>query len=75
MALPKRRHSRARGRKRRTHWKLRAPQYEECPSCGQPKRPHHACTNYKCGYYRIGGELRQVLRFRERKQLDQKQST
>ncbi len=25
MAVPKRRHSSTRGRKRRTHWKLRAP--------------------------------------------------
>ncbi len=50
MALPKRRHSRARGRKRRTHWKLTAPNVVECPQCHQPKLPHHICP--QCGYYK-----------------------
>jgi len=49
MALPKRRHSRARGAKRRTHWKLHRPAFHQCPNCHQPKRPHHVCTH--CGYY------------------------
>jgi len=49
MALPKRRHSRARGRKRRTNWKIQAPNVVECPHCHQPRLPHHVCTN--CGYY------------------------
>ncbi|MEE9166027.1 MAG: 50S ribosomal protein L32 [Candidatus Neomarinimicrobiota bacterium] len=50
MALPKRRHSRARGRKRRTHWKAKKPSITICPQCNQPKIPHRACPN--CGYYR-----------------------
>ncbi|UCD17614.1 MAG: 50S ribosomal protein L32 [Candidatus Zixiibacteriota bacterium] len=50
MALPKRRHSRARGRKRRTHWKLTAPQVIECPNCNQATLPHHICPN--CGFYK-----------------------
>jgi large subunit ribosomal protein L32 len=74
MALPKRRHSRSRSRKRRTHWKLSVPAFEECPSCGKPKLHHHACTNYDCGYARVGGELRQVIKFRDRAKLKQKQS-
>ncbi|RME21645.1 MAG: 50S ribosomal protein L32 [Candidatus Zixiibacteriota bacterium] len=49
MALPKRRHSRARGRKRRTHWKLAAPNVVECPNCHQARLPHHICPN--CGFY------------------------
>ncbi|HOD65978.1 MAG TPA: 50S ribosomal protein L32 [candidate division Zixibacteria bacterium] len=49
MPLPKRRHSRTRGRKRRTHWKLSAPNVSECPHCHQPRLPHHVCTH--CGYY------------------------
>ncbi len=53
MALPKRRHSRARGRKRRTHWKLTAPNVVDCPQCHQPKLSHHICP--QCGYYK--GEL------------------
>ncbi len=50
MPLPKRRHSRARGRRRRTHWTLSAPAVVECNHCHQPKLSHHICPN--CGYYR-----------------------
>ncbi len=50
MPAPKRRHSRARGRKRRTHWKPYVPQYVICPNCGNPKLPHRVCPN--CGYYK-----------------------
>lgn len=50
MAHPKRRHSRARGRKRRTHWKLQAPNVVDCPHCHQPRLPHHICPH--CGYYK-----------------------
>lgn len=49
MAVPKRRHSATRGRKRRTHWKLRAPQTHPCSHCSSPKRPHRICGN--CGFY------------------------
>ena len=49
MAVPKRRHSSTRGRKRRTHWKLRAPTIHPCSRCGLPKRPHRICPS--CGYY------------------------
>lgn len=50
MPLPKRRHSKARGAKRRTHWKLSLPNIVECPHCHQPKLPHRICPN--CGYYK-----------------------
>lgn len=50
MPLPKRRHSKARGAKRRTHWKLSLPNIVECPHCHQPKLPHRICLN--CGYYK-----------------------
>jgi large subunit ribosomal protein L32 len=49
MALPKRRHSRTRGRKRRTGWKLDAPNVVACDHCKQPRLPHHICPH--CGYY------------------------
>jgi len=49
MPLPKRRHSKTRGAKRRTHWKLKSAQWVECSHCHQPKLPHHICSN--CGYY------------------------
>ncbi|MBM3307665.1 MAG: 50S ribosomal protein L32 [Candidatus Eisenbacteria bacterium] len=50
MALPKRRHSRARGRKRRTNDKVAKPQASACPSCGEPKLPHRMCPH--CGTYK-----------------------
>ncbi|MCK4857331.1 MAG: 50S ribosomal protein L32 [candidate division Zixibacteria bacterium] len=50
MALPKRRQSKQRGRKRRTHYKISAPSLAECPNCNEMKLPHHICPY--CGYYR-----------------------
>jgi large subunit ribosomal protein L32 len=50
MAVPKRRHSSTRGKKRRTHWKARTPGLSVCSHCGQPKLPHRACP--QCGYYK-----------------------
>ncbi|MBU0518161.1 50S ribosomal protein L32 [bacterium] len=50
MAVPKRRTSKARRDKRRTHFKAQAPSLSTCPSCGEIKQPHHVCPN--CGFYR-----------------------
>ena len=50
MAVPKRRQSKARSRKRRTHQKLKVPSISVCPKCREPKLPHRACSN--CGAYR-----------------------
>jgi len=49
MAVPKRRTSKQRKRKRRTHYKARDNAYQVCPKCGDPKRPHRVCPT--CGYY------------------------
>ncbi len=49
MPNPKRRHSRARGRKRRTHWKLDKVQLVACPKCKSPKMSHRICE--VCGHY------------------------
>lgn len=49
MPNPKRRHSRARGRKRRTHDALRVPQLVPCRNCHTPKLPHRVC--HHCGHY------------------------
>lgn len=49
MALPKRRHSKSRGRKRRAQWKLNMPGFATCPQCKQLKLPHQVCSF--CGYY------------------------
>ncbi len=49
MAHPKRKISKTRRDKRRTHYKLSAPAIGKCPNCGEIKRHHTACTS--CGYY------------------------
>jgi len=50
MAVPKRRTSKSRKRKRRTHWKLKAPNLANCPECDELILSHRACPN--CGYYK-----------------------
>ena len=49
-AVPKRRISRTRRNKRRTHWKMAAPATTTCSHCGQPAMPHRVCSS--CGFYR-----------------------
>lgn len=49
MPVPKRKSSRMRSRKRRTHYKFKVVQYIKCPNCGAPVEPHRVCRN--CGYY------------------------
>ena len=50
MALPKRKHSKARRDKSRTHWKLKVISLTNCPQCAKPILPHRVCP--QCGYYR-----------------------
>ncbi len=50
MAVPKRRTSRARRDKRRSHDAAPLPPRSNCPQCGEPKLPHRVCAN--CGTYR-----------------------
>ncbi len=50
MAVPKRRTSKARSRKRFAHWKIEAVRTIRCRQCGQRRRPHEACPY--CGHYR-----------------------
>ena len=50
MALPKKRHSKARGRRRRTHWKLKQTNLIPCPQCKQLKLAHQVCKI--CGFYK-----------------------
>ncbi len=49
MAVPKRRTSRSRRNKRRTHQGLSMPELVKCSNCGAMILPHNAC--HKCGYY------------------------
>lgn len=59
MPLPKRRHSNARTRKRRTHYVLTPPVLAECPRCTAMREAHHVCP--KCGYYGTGTRSRKVI--------------
>jgi large subunit ribosomal protein L32 len=50
MAVPKRRQSKQRQRKRRTHDRAQMPAFSACPQCGDPHIPHRVCPS--CGFYR-----------------------
>ncbi len=71
MALPKRRHSIARGRRRRTHWKIRVSQMIICPQCKEKILPHHICPF--CGYYK-GREVVKIETIEERKRRREKKN-
>ena len=49
MALPKKRHSSARGGRRRTHWKIAKITLVPCPQCKTLKLTHRVCP--VCGSY------------------------
>jgi large subunit ribosomal protein L32 len=49
MAVPKKKVTKSRRNQRRAHDALPASTYNECPNCGELKRPHHLCA--ACGYY------------------------
>ncbi len=49
MAHPKRKISKSRRDKRRTHYKAMAPAMGTCSNCGEMKLNHRACPS--CGYY------------------------
>ncbi|MBS3740534.1 MAG: 50S ribosomal protein L32 [Candidatus Cloacimonetes bacterium] len=50
MAVPKKKTSKSKSRKRRAHYKANAPKLTLCQNCGERKRPHYACPN--CGFYK-----------------------
>ena len=50
MAVPKRKKSKSKRDKRRTHQKVSVPNAASCPQCGEAKLPHHACPS--CGTYK-----------------------
>ena len=50
MAVPKRRTSKSKRNKRRSHDAIGVPARSTCPQCQEPKPPHRVCSN--CGTYR-----------------------
>jgi large subunit ribosomal protein L32 len=57
MALPKKKTSKARRDKRRSHDKLTPRSLSLCPQCHEPKLPHRVCSH--CGTYK-GKEIIEV---------------
>jgi large subunit ribosomal protein L32 len=64
MPKVKHRHSKSRGRKRRTHYKAEAPVGVKCQQCGKAKKPHQVCPY--CGYYK-GVQIKKIETVEERK--------
>ncbi len=60
MANPKRRHSKSRRGKRRSHDSLTAPNLSICSNCGSQVMPHRVCPN--CGHYK-GRQVVEVEEF------------
>ncbi len=57
MAVPKRKLSKARTRRRRATWRLAVPTLVACPRCKALNPSHQVCAN--CGFY-AGREVRSV---------------
>ncbi len=57
--LPKKKHSRTRRDKRRTHDALQAQNLVQCSNCGEMRLPHRVCPN--CGHY----QGREVVKIKE----------
>ena len=49
MAVPKKKMSRSRTRRRKAMWKVSAPTTTICPECNAPTLPHRVCM--ECGSY------------------------
>ena len=49
MAVQQNKVSKSRRNNRRAHDALMAGNPNECPNCGELKRPHHICAS--CGFY------------------------
>ncbi|MBI2441503.1 MAG: 50S ribosomal protein L32 [Lentisphaerae bacterium] len=50
MAVPKRKCSKSRIRRRKRSHKLSLTASQACPNCGAPRQPHRVCS--ACGYYK-----------------------
>ena len=71
MPNPKRRHSSARGKKRRTHYKLASASLSKCPQCGKPKISHAICKY--CGYYK-GRQIIEIKTAKEKQKEREKKN-
>ncbi len=69
MPKVKHRHSKERGRKRRTHYKADAPALGKCTQCGKAVKSHQVCPH--CGYYK-GVQVKSIETLEERKEKKEK---
>jgi len=61
MSVPKKRQTRAAGKRRASHFALSKIKLVKCPKCDKPTRSHRACPN--CGTY----QGREVIKFKDKK--------
>jgi len=66
MALPKRQHSKQRGRKRRTSQKTVIPSLGKCPNCSKPIISHRVCPF--CGHYKGNPVVKIEVKEKKKKQ-------
>jgi len=50
MAVPKKKMSRSRTRRRKAAWRVTRTHTTRCPQCDSPKLPHRVCP--ECGTYK-----------------------
>ena len=50
MAVPKKKMSRSRTRRRKAAWRVTRAHTTRCPQCDSPKLPHRVCP--ECGTYK-----------------------
>lgn len=62
--LPKRKLSKGRRDRRRSHLALKSPNLTDCPNCHNLYIPHRVCPS--CGYYK-GNEVFQVKQEKSKK--------
>ena len=72
-AVPFRKISKTRGRKRRTHYKIEANGTIECPNCKAAIRPHRVCP--ECGFYKGKDVLKEETAVEETKKASKKTTT
>ncbi|MBM3701577.1 MAG: 50S ribosomal protein L32 [Actinobacteria bacterium] len=69
MGVPKRKTSKSRRDKRRTHDRLKIVNIVECPRCHSKKISHRVCEN--CGYY----SEHEIIIFEEKGKKKEKKET
>jgi large subunit ribosomal protein L32 len=72
MAVPKKRHSKSKSKRRKMHIYLKSLEFVKCKKCGNFILPHTVCSF--CGYYkeRMVVDVLSKLEEKERKKMEKK---